>query len=341
MQKEKTKTTHYEAIARGLDIVGMMGPTYLETKHVHRKLVEKGYEVSRKTVERDLKKLPELFPQHVFVNDRSKPYGYKSPQGSRKISGMSPDQAICLQLAFEYLYPLLPNRSLEPITPYLKEAEAILEMNASKRMKNWKNKVLTLNEGFNLKPAKIKEGILPTIQSSLWEGKQIKVKYTSAYKKKLKTYVLHPVGLVYRGRISYLICSFENHLDNFSYLALHRFHSVDIIREPSEHRDKNVKDVAEIVGFVVSPKKIKIKLKFSKTAGGHTAGGHLRETPISNNQKITETDDGFIIVEDTIGDVLEFKWWVRAFGDAVEVLEPKSLREEFAQMSNRMRKMYE
>ena len=341
MKKEKTKVHHYEAIARGLTIVGMMGQKYLQTKEVHEKLGALGFEVSRKTVERDLQKLPELFPQHVFVNDLSKPYGYKSPQGSRKISGMTPEQAICLQLAFEYLYPLLPNRSLEPITPYLKEAEAILEMNATKRMRNWKNKVLTLNEGFNLMPAKIKKGILPTIQSSLWEGKQIKVKYTSAYKKKLKTYTLHPVGLVYRGRISYLICSFEKHLDDFSYLALHRFHSVEILNESSIHRDKNVKSVAEIVGFLVSPKKIKVKLKFSKTAGGHAPGGHLKETPISNNQKITETDDGFIIVEDTISDVLEFKWWVRAFGDAVEVIKPKSLREEFAQMSNRMRKMYE
>jgi predicted DNA-binding transcriptional regulator YafY len=341
LKKQRTKTHHYEAIARGLDIVGMMGPTYLETKHVHQKLVDKGYEVSRKTVERDLQKLPELFPQHVFVNDRSKPYGYKSPQGARKISGMSPDQAVCLQLAFEYLYPLLPNRSLEPITPYLKEAEAILEMNATKRMKNWKNKVLTLNEGFNLLPAKIKDGILPSIQSSLWEGKQVRAKYRSAYSKKLKTYLLHPVGLVYRGRVSYLICSFDNHLENYSYLPLHRFHGVEIINELSEHKDKNVKSVATIVGFLVSSEKIKVKLKFSKTVGGHTAGGHLRETPISNSQKITETDDGFIIVEDTIDDVMEFKWWVRAFGDSVEVLKPKSLREEFTQMSKRMRNMYE
>ena len=102
-------------------------------------------------------------------------------------------------------------------------AEAILKMNASKRMQNWKNKVLTLNEGFNLKPAKIKEGILPSIQDSLWKGVQIKAKYTSVSSNKAKEYILHPVGLVYRGRISYLICSFDKYKDDFSYLALHRF----------------------------------------------------------------------------------------------------------------------
>ena len=66
MKKGKTKTHHYEAIARGLTIVGMMGQRYLQTKEVHEKLDALGFAVSRKTVERDLQKLPELFPQHVF-----------------------------------------------------------------------------------------------------------------------------------------------------------------------------------------------------------------------------------------------------------------------------------
>ncbi len=70
-------------------------------------------------------------------------------------------------------------------------------------------------------------------------------------------------------------------------------------------------------------------------------GNHLKESPISKNQKITETDDGFLIIEDEVDDILEFRWWIRAFGDTVEVLQPKSLREEFAQMSKRMSSKYE
>ena len=77
---------------------------------------------------------------------------------------MSPDEAMCLQLAYQYLSPLLPNRTLEPIAPYLKEAESVLEMNASKRMKNWQRKVLTIHEGFNLQPAKIKKDIMRDLE---------------------------------------------------------------------------------------------------------------------------------------------------------------------------------
>ncbi len=340
-QSKKEKHDHYRAIARGLDIVGMMGTSYLQIKDIHQKLLEKGYDVSKKTVERDMDILPDIFPQHVFKQDQSRPYGFKLPSDSKKLSAMSPDEAMCLQLAYQYLSPLLPNRTLEPIAPYLKEAESVLEMNASKRMKNWQRKVLTIHEGFNLQPAKIKKDIIPNLHTALWNGNMVRVSYQSATSLKPKDYLLHPVGLVHRGRVSYLICSFNNHTENFSYLPLHRFRSIDVLTDLSAHKSKNVKDVAEIVGFPVSAKKIKVKLKFSKSSGGHAPGNHLKESPISKNQKITETKDGYIIIEDEVDDILEFRWWIRAFGDTVEVIQPKSLRDEFTKMSKRMNKIYE
>lgn len=336
LKKNKSRTTHFEAAKRALSIVGMMGQDYLETKHIHQNLMELGFDVSLRTVERDMKVLPDIFPQHVYVNDLSKPYGYKLPKGNKKLSGMSPEEAVCLQLAFDYLNPLLPNGSLDPIAPYLKEAEVILGMQQSGKMKNWKNKVLALNEGFNLQPAIVKEGILSSIQKALWAGITIKATYTSKNKKKPSEYILHPCGLVYRGRISYLVCSFDNDTDKFIYLPLQRFQSVEKGDEYSAHRNKNVKTVAkDLVGFRLKPDKIKIALKFSPYAGGH-----LYETPISTTQKISSTKDGFLLVEDTVNDDMELRFWIRAFGEEVEVIKPKSLRNEFSQLSKRIGRKY-
>ena len=103
--KKKPPTT--EAIRRGFSILGLMQPNYLiTTKEIHGKLVDEGFNISLRTVERDMKQLPDIFPNQIFVNDRSKPYGYKLPREHRKYSGMSPSEAVCLQLAFDYL--LLP-----------------------------------------------------------------------------------------------------------------------------------------------------------------------------------------------------------------------------------------
>ena len=71
------------------------------------------------------------------------------------------------------------------------------------------------------------------------------------------------------------------------------------------------------------------------------AGAHLFETPLSKKQVIKETKDGFFMVEDVIMDNMELRYWIRAFGDEVEVIKPKSLRDEFIKLSSRLRKKYE
>ena len=79
------KPTHNEAIRRGLVILGMMGPTYMTSRQIHSKLIEEGFSVSQRTVDRDLSELPNIFPQNISVNDRSKPFGYKLPLHSKKL----------------------------------------------------------------------------------------------------------------------------------------------------------------------------------------------------------------------------------------------------------------
>ena len=51
--------------------------------------------------------------------------------------------------------------------------------------------------------------------------------------------------------------------------------------------------------------------------------------------------DGFFNVEDEVNDDMELRFWIRAFGDEVEVIKPKKLREEFRKMTKRMEKKYE
>ena len=47
------------------------------------------------------------------------------------------------------------------------------------------------------------------------------------------------------------------------------------------------------------------------------------------------------MVEDKVTDDMELRFWIRGFGDEVEILKPKSLREEFIQMSKRLSEKYE
>ena len=333
-----TRPKHTEAIRRGFKILTMVSRAPLSSRDIHSRINDSGIDVTERTIERDLKELPDIFPQMIEVDDRSKPYTYRRPRDARSHSGMSPDEAVCLELAYTYLNPLLPNTSLDNISRYLKEAEAVLNETSSTKMKRWKDKVQTVNEGFQLKQAKIKDGILENIHKALWEGRTVSAKYKGAKSNVAKDYVLHPAGIVNRGRICYLICSFDDDAKKVTYLPLHRFYSVGLIYEQqSRHHNEKVANLTKnLFGFNVGREKIKIKLKFSMDAGRH-----LYETPLSNKQKIHQSKDGYIIVEDTVPGGGELSWWIRAFGDSVEILKPQSLRDEFKKMSIRMAKLYE
>ena len=327
-----------EAIRRGFSILGLMKPNVsLTSKGIHSRLLDQGFSISLRTVERDMQLLPDIFPERILVIDLSKPYTYRLPRHHRKYSGMNPEEAVCLQLAFDYLIPLLPNRSLDPIAPYLREAEKVLEESQAAKMQKWKSKVLTQYEGLQLQPATIDSDILSNMHLALWDGRTIKVSYLSKNQTKPKDYVLHPGGLVYRGRVSYMVGSFEGNPENIIYLPLHRFKKISVLDDFSVHEDKDIRNLTEgLLGFKVNPNKINLELKFSKFAGTH-----LYESPLSDTQKITSTKDGYLKVKDAVTDDMELRFWIRGFGDEVEVLKPKTLRQEFATISKLMNKKYE
>ena len=332
------KPNNTEAIRRGFNILGSVSRAPMSSTDIHRKLTDDGFNVCIKTIQRDLKRLPDIFPFLIEVDDRSKPFTFRQPINSRKYSAMSPTEAICLELAFSFLNPILPKKTLNPINPYLKEADAVLSEQHAKKYKNWKDKVLTINEGLQLQSANVNQRVINNIHEALWDEKVVIAKYQSRTKKFADNYKIHPAGLVYRGRIIYLICSFDDNPGKIVYLPLQRFKSIEILQEEkSFHQGKKVSNlVKDLLGFRLNDKKLKVKLKFSKMAGAH-----LFETPLSKKQSIKETKDGFFMVEDEVIDNMELRYWIRAFGDEVEVVQPKMLRDEFAKLSKRLRKKYE
>lgn len=333
-----------QKVRRHLRILTMMSITRKTNKDIFNKLLNEGFEIANiETVQGDMRELKDGFPFLIESSkDANGTFTYRKPLHNsidkRKDSAMSPREAVCFQIAFQHLSPLLPNRSLDDLVPYLKEAEAVLNDDSSKKMKKWKDKVMTVNEGLQLKQAKIIKSVLNNIHMALWDGKVIKASYASKNKPFPSEYIIHPGGLVYRGRICYLICSFDDNNEKRIYLPLHRFKSVKVIHERySRHREENVQNLAkDLLGFKLNDKKINLKLKFS-----YFAGSHLLETPLSSNQKDRQSRDGYLIIEDKVTDNMELRYWIRAFGDSVEVLKPIKLRNEFAKEAKRTLKKYE
>jgi len=67
---------------------------------------------------------------------------------------------------------------------------------------------------------------------------------------------------------------------------------------------------------------------------------HLYESGLSTNQKLTEKQDGKVLLEATVRDDVQLRWWLKGFGDKVEVIGPKQLRDEFVEMAQKLIILY-
>jgi predicted DNA-binding transcriptional regulator YafY len=51
--------------------------------------------------------------------------------------------------------------------------------------------------------------------------------------------------------------------------------------------------------------------------------------------------DDDVLVEAEVLDTQQLRWWLLSFGENVEVIHPKSLRKDFAEMTRNMASYYE
>ena len=129
-----------------------------------------------------------------------------------------------------------------------------------------------------------------------------------------------PLGLAQQGPRLYLVCRFEG-FDNERSLALHRISHAEMsaasFKRPSGF-DLRVYDEDGRFGFGEG-ERIRLCIRIEKVAGQH-----LMESPLSTDQEVRELADALEITA-TVVDSARLRWWLRGFGDDLEVLAPPAL----------------
>jgi hypothetical protein len=292
--------------------------------------------LTKRTVERDLHELAEIFP---IINDGCKPQGWSwgKEAGIFTIPNMDLNTAITLRMVQEYLSRLLPRNCFASLTPHLRRAQEILTKQGTEGLAEWPEKIKIVPRIQPLIPPAMEPQVLDLIYDALLKKNQIKGTY-KAQGKTAKEYELNPLGVVFNDPIAYLVatCWEYNELRLF---ALHRFSSVELLDTPSTIPDNfSLQEYIDggAFGFINRPNhKIAFKARFS-----FELANFLRESPLSNNQRITDNPDGSAIVEAEIPDNHQLRLWLLGFGSDVEVLAPASLRREIAGQVVKMVKLY-
>ena len=322
------KASHYSAIGRLLEILKRLPSKKpgITAGDLTNWLRQEGYDVSKRTVERDLGELTAHFP--LYCNAISKPYGWYWRVGEAPdIPGLALTDAMSLYLVEELLRPLLPAAVLDALTPRFqlarKKLATLADSNPNAR---WMDKVRHVQPTLPLLPPKIEEGILETVQDALLADLQIEVDYQRPDADVSQKMCLHPLGLVQRGPVTYLVATAFDYTDIRIY-AVHRIRAAKITIQPASRPEGfSLDDYIRHGGLQFgNGKTIQLVAEVSDWLATI-----LTETPLSDNQVLKKNGEEFRLTA-TIDDTWQLHWWILSLGDEIEVLQPKRLRESICE----------
>ncbi|MGJ8670598.1 MAG: helix-turn-helix transcriptional regulator [Oceanococcus sp.] len=307
-------------------------PRTISTQGIFDRLRSEGYVVTDRTVARDLDSLSTVFGYTCEEHGRAKHWFWPSHTRVLDIPGMEPTAAMAWMMSHDYLGKSLPAGAIEHLQPYFSRAKEVLESQRGRRQSKWKSIFRVARRGPILDPPAMSGKIYEGICEVLLESRQLKIRYRSRDSAKSKEHVLHPLALVLRHQIYYLVATAWDYTSPVHY-ALHRMEHAEILNEsakslPGFDLDSYVETSFQ---YPASPSKLALRLKVQSAVASH-----LAERPLGKDQSLKALKDGWHAVKVTVLDSSELRWWILGFGDQIIVEAPKSLRLEFKSTVSRL-----
>lgn len=328
-----------ETLQRQWEILQLLthGGEWKTHTDILNELIENGFTVTKRTVERDLEQLSDTFPG-IECNNKGTPWGWRwNRNASFDIPGLSVSDALSLHLISNTLKPLLPKSIVKVVEPKFEQASSRLKQaRLSNQIANWADKVYQIDPTLPLISPTIVDVVLEAVQSALMSDYQIDVEYRSIGNDEYKLVRLHPLGIVQRGNTTYLVATAFDY-DDVLVWALHRMKSATSINKPKKQPNKfDFKKYVESGKLHFgSTKPIKLKASINSDELCRI----LEETPLSSDQKITIKKKEIVLTA-TVSSTWQLEWWVLSQGVGIEILSPTSLRNSVAKTLKSAAKLY-
>ncbi len=319
-----------DQLARQLDILNIIPKTgSIETATIFHRLETMGYNISKKTVERDLEFLKKT--SALKIEGKRKPYkwSFSRPDAMKKSPLISDADSVYLLLINKNLKNLLPICSNNDFEANIKLAEDIINNNTRNRsLKEWLNTVRIIPAGQPLLPPEIDQTIQRTVYEALQNDQQLDIYYQPVGKNIRCFENVNPLSLVQQGEVIYLIatvCEYKKPI----ILCIHRIKSAKllfsaVIKPENFSVDEFITQGG--MGYSEANQWIDFVAVFKPSSGQH-----LLETRLSRDQKVMTLPGGEIQISAKIPYTKQLVWWLTSFGANVKVLAPQALRHEIKQ----------
>ena len=312
-------------------------PRRKTTREIREELValNSDFEVDVRSVQRDLERLSGLFPITSDTEGRANCWYWIDQHALTQIPSMSGPTAFALKLASEYLKPIMPPSVLRQLEAYFKHADTVL---GDTSLGRWTDRAAIIRQGPMLKPPVVRDDVQEAVYAALLENRRVEVAYRSKARAPADRIVLNPLGLVVRAGIVYLVAT-SWHYEDVRHYVLHRMREAKLLDEPAERLAgfrlaDHVREDRRF-SYPLSAGRLELKALFDADAAIH-----LTESRLSANHRATAQPDGRTLIEATVPDTADLRWWLLGFGAGVEVLGPAGLRAEFADQARRLDTIY-
>lgn len=293
-----------------------------------------GYGVEKHQIWRDLTELSQIFPQlerndnsHGEAPAKGLAYGYRwVGKDAPPETGMTIPEALSLALVQRYLSTALPATLTSALDTWFDAAQRTLELHKKSPTTKWIEKIAVVPPAQPLLAPAISREVLNVVHEAVIKEEQIKVVYRSAGEEE-KELVLHPLGLIQRGPVSYLAAGTFQYDDARLY-ALHRMISAESCHEPiRKPADFKINEYADEQGHFGSGKWLTLKARVSSELGRV-----LGETRLEEGQILSDPNsDGWVHLTARVRDTWQLRWWILGQSDEIEILAPKALRRDVEQ----------
>ncbi len=313
-------------------------PRSISTRHMMEALQNEGFEVSHRTVQRDMKGLAQVFPGLETDGNRDEArWFWRREAEVTNVPGLDPQMALGFKLVQTFLADKVPPAVLGTLAPYFRCADAVLDQVDDPSIGRWSDKIRMLPRTQPLIPAHIRSAVLEVVHQALFKERQFRGRYQRR-DGDVAEYEFHPLGLVFRDAVVYLVATVWDYEDPRHY-ALHRFLRCELLEDScGKLKEFDLEDYVRSGTFeYADPEAPDIVLEALFT---RDAARHLYETPLSTDQKLEETDAEHVRVTATVKDSQQLRWWLLGFGDNVKVINPSHMVEEFMEISNKQAALY-
>ena len=286
--------------------------------------------VTDRMIQRDLLDLESYGIFSLEYDKSTKPFKWYFPVNAQlKIPALSTNEALVFALAGIHLKPLLPESVLAHLMPYfLSAAKSLAGYSGKTNTADWLDKVRVIPVGQPLLAPVNEEGTSPAthgiVYEALLKNERIKIEYRKRGEEIYTTYDnISPLGLVQIGLILYLVCLIGNSTKPIR-LSLHRIRNAERLYEEVV-RPKNF----SLDNFIASGAlgvrkgdKISLKVIFYDNAGDHLLESKLAPEQVA----IDGPEPNSLEICAPVIWTHQLEWWLQAFADKVQIIEPLDLR---------------